>query len=286
MEKAIQGIESTAQILKGSNELIPTKNPNKCRVCEYLVLCKWRADTPEYQPPYFLDIETNLEGTLVWCIGIFDPIEARFTQFFLETEVDELSILRDTIRLLSRRPSSRIMSFSASAFDKRIIRKRLEANNLDIGISKRIVDLHPILRTRLGEKVLGRFKEFSSKYGYEFIYDDMDGEEAALLYEEYKSSKKQSIKIKLLNYNKDDAMALVYLAMKIPDAFDFKRSQFARAPPHMLIGPLAGGDDVDPEAVPLRHGVVYAPVHEVSEVSFEHGALGRGVYGPADPLVG
>ena len=224
-EQAIQGIENTSQILRGSNELIPTKNPNKCRVCEYIVLCRWRADIPEYQPPYFLDIETNLEGTLVWCIGIFDPVEARFTQFFLEPEADESSILRDSIQLFSKRPSSRIMSFSASAFERRIIRKRLEANDLDVGISKRIVDLHPILRARLREKILGGLKEFSSKYGYMFMYEGMDGLQAALLYDEYKSNKKRSIKNKLLDYNRDDVIALVYLAMKMPDAFDFKRSQ-------------------------------------------------------------
>jgi len=224
-EQAIQGIENTAQILRGSNELIPTKNPNKCRVCEYIVLCRWRADIPEYQPPYFLDIETNLEGTLVWCIGIFDPVEARFTQFFLEPEADESSILCDSIQLFSQRPSSRIMSFSASAFERRIIRKRLEANDLDVGISKRIVDLHPILRARLREKVLGGLKELSIKYGYKFMYDDMDGPKAALLYSKYQLSKEQSIKNKLLNYNRDDVMALRHLAMNIPDAFDYKRFQ-------------------------------------------------------------
>lgn len=126
-EKAILAIRETAQIVRGSNNLIPTKNPSKCKVCEYRVLCKWRADLKGYVPPYFLDIETNEEGTLIWCVGIFDSAEAKFSQFFLERETDESSILEDAIRLLSQRPSSRILSFSGSGYESRILRKQLEA---------------------------------------------------------------------------------------------------------------------------------------------------------------
>jgi CRISPR/Cas system-associated exonuclease Cas4 (RecB family) len=221
-EKAIQGIDDTAQILKGSNELIPTKNPNKCRVCEYRVFCKWRADVQGYSPPYFLDIETNIEGTLVWCVGIFDAVEAKFTQFFLEPEADEPSMLRDGLQLLSQRPSSRILSFSGSAFESRILRKRLEAHNFGSDISRRILDVHPKICWELKLKSTGGLKLLSSKYGYNYKYE-MDGSEAASLYGDYQKSKKQSIRSLLLRYNEDDVMALIYLAMRIPDAFDYNR---------------------------------------------------------------
>lgn len=222
-EKAIQGIEKTTQIRKGSNNLIPTKYPNKCKVCEYRVLCKWRADLQEYLPPYFLDIETNLESTLVWCVGIFDPLEAKFSQFFLEPEAEESSILEGFIKLISQRPSSKILSFSGSAFDSRILRKQLKANNLDKDISRRILDVHPIIRGRLKKKVLGGLKELAARYGYKFKYSDMDGIIAASLYSNYQKNKEPSIKNMLLKYNKDDVMSLVHLAMRIPDAFDYKR---------------------------------------------------------------
>jgi len=221
MEKAIQGIGNTAQILKGSNELIPTKNPNKCRICEYRVLCRWRADVQGYSPPYFLDIETNMEGTLVWCIGIFDPMEAKLSQFFLEPEADEPSTLRDGLQLLSQRPSSRILSFSGSAFESRILQQRLEAHNFSTDISRRILDVHPKICWKLKLRSTGGLKLFSSKYGYNYKYE-MDGAEAASLYCDYQKSKKQSIRSLLLRYNEDDVMALIHLAKRIPDAFDYR----------------------------------------------------------------
>jgi len=219
-EKAIRAIRETAQIVKGSNNLIPTKNPSKCKVCEYRVLCKWRADLKEYVPPYFLDIETNIQGTLIWCIGIFDSVEAKISQFFLEPEADESSILKDVVQLLSQRPASRILSFSGSAYERRILRKQLETNNIDKDVSRRILDVHPIICGKLKKKALRGLKTIAAKYGYKFKYDDMNGRKAASLYDDYKRNKRQSIKNKLLEYNKDDVMALGHLAMRIPDAFD------------------------------------------------------------------
>ena len=46
------------------------------------------------------------------------------------------------------------------------------------------------------------------------------------------------------------------------------------------------GDDADSESVSMRHGIAYAPVHEVAEVTYEHGGFGRGIYGSTDPFVG
>jgi hypothetical protein len=160
-----------------------------------------------------------MEGTLVWCVGIFDPMEAKFSQFFLEPEADEPSMLRDSLQLLSQRPSSRILSFSGSAFESRILRKRLEAHNFSTDISRRILDVHPKICWKLKLKSTGGLKLLSSKYGYNYKYE-MDGPEAASLYGDYQKSKKQSIRSLLLRYNEDDVMALIHLAKRIPDAFD------------------------------------------------------------------
>ncbi len=218
-EKAIQGVKGTAQILMGSNELIATQNPNKCKVCEYRIVCKWRTDIRCYSPPYFLDIETNLAGNLIWCIGIYDPVDSSFNQFFLEPGDEESNILTKMVEIVSKRPMSNILTFSGSNFDNRVIGKQLIANSMDSSIVNRIWDVHPRLMWKLGVKKTGGLKLLSSFYGFRYEIE-MNGIEAAILYGDYLNSSDELIRNQLLRYNKDDVMALAHLAINIQDAFE------------------------------------------------------------------
>lgn len=83
--------------------------------------------------------------------------------------------------------------------------------------------MYPIIRWKLKKKALGGLKTIAAECGYKFKYGDMNGLKAASLYGDYKRNRKQSIKNRLLEYNKDDVMALVHLAMRMPDAFDCKQ---------------------------------------------------------------
>ena len=170
-----------------------------------------------------LDLEYD-NFACIWLVGLLAPnIEAtKCYQFFADERVDEKDILVKFIELVENYPTYQILTWDGLRADIPQLeaawnRHKLPKQKLQ-SFRRRHLDLYnfflhnwrfPLLS--FGLKEIGRYLGFKRKY------EDMDGLEAQMLYHQYlnmpENNKRQrsNIKQKLLEYNKEDLEATLYV---------------------------------------------------------------------------
>jgi len=222
LNKQIQTAASQAmELIRRHAEPRPTSNPNKCCVCEYRVLCKWRADFPNYPSPYIVDIETDMQGHCIWGITAYSSKDAELRQFFAERPSRERGIVSDFISYVNENPEAAILSFSGSNYDSRILRDRMEhlrlCENLD---DRRFVDMCGHLRQA---GLRGTLTEISEPF-YRFRHVHLKKGAAWICYRRFLRTKKKGsrsrLKRILFEYMADDVLGLIKICLGCPDPFD------------------------------------------------------------------
>ena len=161
----------------------------------------------------YLDIETNLDQSLVWLVGVYSESRGLFKSFFAKDEDEEKKVLSDLVEFASREPEAAIGFYACTGFDRRVLESRLTANGLPTDLCGRMVDLCLPLRRAIAFPLKSYgIKSLAGYFDYEYSHPDLDGFGVALLYmNEYRNTHNQTLQAKMLEYNKDDVMFLKQL---------------------------------------------------------------------------
>lgn len=168
-------------------------------------------------PEVFLDIETDLDQSYIWLVGLCVGREGRYIGFFAETPKNEKKILVQFLNFMGRHPTPNLLSCSGSQFEERVIRNRLSYHGLDTSICDRIVDLNPIISSSVALPIQsGRVKEIAGFFGYRYKHPDLSGFQVGSLYQSKylrlkKATERRKLARKFREYNRDDIRSLPFI---------------------------------------------------------------------------
>lgn len=168
----------------------------------------------------YYDIETDIRQNIVWLIGVYDPIHDSFRQFFAKNKSDEKKILEEFSDYMRDVSCTKLCSYSASNFDRRVLKNRLIAQSIDsspfdsteetdfgLFVQKHFLARVPNYKLR----TIGDFFDYPWSHKH-----DIDGLYVALSYEKYQRDNAFEIDWnRLLEYNRDDVLAIPFIINKM-----------------------------------------------------------------------
>jgi len=163
-----------------------------------------------------LDIETNLTSDLVWMIGIYDTEKNKIIQFVAHKPSDEKIILKQFLDYV-KSYKGKIYTFSATKFDERVIKKRMQHHKIKYSILPKFVDLaFDIIRCYAFPFKSYGLKHISDYFEYDFKHPDISGMWVAIEYlRTYQETKNKKLMKKFLEYNEDDLRSLKWIMDKL-----------------------------------------------------------------------
>ena len=164
--------------------------------------------------PMFFDIETDIGGGRVWLIGTL--WKGVFRQFFSEDWEGEATMLRQFLEFLAADPPPEMVSYSCTAFDKRVLVSAMERCGLDARCFDRIthVDLGKELRKRLALPTSNfAVKDVGEYFGYSFKHTELGGLQVAVEYAKHLREGKP-LDQRVLRYNEDDVRVIGHILRK------------------------------------------------------------------------
>lgn len=164
----------------------------------------------------FLDIETDLDQSLVWLIGIYFKKTQEFVQLVAETPKEERKILREFLERLNGYSGS-IYTFSGTGFDERVLKNRLDVHGFDSSNLPPFVDIHHAIPSSVALPLKSySLKSVAAYFGYEYRHPGLDGMTVAIEYlTNYQRSRNKTLLKKLLEYNEDDIRSLPWMLEQI-----------------------------------------------------------------------
>jgi len=173
-------------------------------------------------PKYFYcDIETNRSQSVIWIIGIYNPTKREFRQFVIKKLNAERRNLADFNSYLKRNGFPTMISYSGCKFEERTIKNRFaELGMPSRGNSVKDVDLGKWVQTRVFGKFRGHgLKELGAALGYEFKHPEMNGFDVGQMFTSYANKPERLPMRKILEYNRDDVMAIPFIVQRINEIF-------------------------------------------------------------------
>jgi len=163
-----------------------------------------------------LDIETNLTSDLVWMIGIYDTEKNKIIQFVAHKPSDEKIILKQFLDCV-KSYKGKIYTFSASKFDERVIKKRMQHHKIKYSLLPKFVDLAiDVIRCYAFPFKSYGLKQISGYFEYDFKHPDIGGMWVASEYlNTYQKTKNKKLMKKFLEYNEDDLRSLKLIMDKL-----------------------------------------------------------------------
>jgi len=163
-----------------------------------------------------LDIETNLTSDLVWMIGIYDTEKNKIIQFVAHKPSDEKIILKQFLDYV-KSYKGKIYTFSATKFDERVIKKRMEYHKIKHSSLPIFVDLAlDVIRCYAFPFKSYGLKQISDYFEYDFKHPDIGGMWVAIEYlRTYQETKDKKLMKKFLEYNEDDLRSLKLIMDKL-----------------------------------------------------------------------
>ena len=171
-----------------------------CRICDDA----WRELRPQRVLVY--DVETNIEQSKVWCIGVWNGREKEFVQFF-ETR-NERRLLDSLFEYVNNSPNLVPVSFSATGFDQRMLCQSAKRYRLEVpSCFEHEIDLGSLVVHRTIGMPKGGLKQVAPFFSYEWADPSIDGMFVGMEYSRFLQDGSEPDWDKLLEYNKDDVMA-------------------------------------------------------------------------------
>lgn len=167
-------------------------------------------------PRLYLDIETDLQQSYTWLVGVAMEEIAEVRQFFAPHPDKEGKMLRELAAFLATKADHCIVHFSGFNFDRRILMQRLQNYVITTPQSlSQSVDCLPALRSSLAlpTRRMG-LKDASACFGYSFAHPEIDGWQVAYDYQKAIQFGKP-VPERLLAYNRDDVLALRFLVQQV-----------------------------------------------------------------------
>lgn len=168
------------------------------------------------RPRLYLDIETNLQQSYTWLVGVASEEGNEVRQFFAPHPDEEGEMLQELSAFLTTVADHSVVHFSGTQFDRRILVQRMENYDLLpppalLRSTDSLFALRPCLV--LPSRSL-KLKEAAECLGYHFAHSDLDGFMVA--YEYQKAIQAGSaVPKRLLAYNRDDVLALRFLIQEV-----------------------------------------------------------------------
>ena len=168
----------------------------------------------------FLDIETDVEQSVVWLVGVYSERSQQFRSFFANDPKEERKILlqlsefgRDGVE------EDPIYYYSCNNFDKRVLEARFRAYVMEQNITQRMVDLCPRIRNAVALPLKSySLKDLARYFDYQYKHLGLDGWAVALMYfGEYLKNKDPATASVLMEYNRDDVLFLPQLVQRVED---------------------------------------------------------------------
>jgi Icc-related predicted phosphoesterase/uncharacterized protein YprB with RNaseH-like and TPR domain len=160
----------------------------------------------------YVDIETDLSGSLVWLIGLYNSATGEFRNLFAETGKEEQQILKEFVRI-TKGDKSPIYFYAGMGYDQRVLKNRLTHYGLCDDCTSRMVDLLPVIRRSVALPLKTyALKAVSRYFGYEYRHPTMDGFEVATRYlTEYLTAPSDGLKKLFQEYNEDDTRSPAHI---------------------------------------------------------------------------
>jgi Icc-related predicted phosphoesterase len=195
------------------------------------------------EPRIYLDIESDIQQSYCWLVGIGGDLSDDVEQFFAPSPHDERRMLEAFVAGLSNRTEPALLHFSGSDFDRRLLLRRLAFYRLPIpGVLESSIDSHKELfySVCMPTAAFG-LKEVAEAFGYSFRHRDLSGFDVGYQYQQA-ARNDQPVDRKLLEYNRDDVLAIRYIlravaGLRLPTSKPFDIAAAARRIDHMLRRP-------------------------------------------------
>jgi predicted RecB family nuclease len=172
-----------------------------------------------FEPPdsnlIFIDIETDIACERVWLIGLL--VDNQFIQLYADNWDEEKAILLRFLEILKDHSEYKLVSYSCTNFDYRVLLAALNRYSLDASV------LESYEHTDLGIEMRNCFvfpnqsyalKNLGAFMKYPFKYPEIDGLVVALKYMSHVEDGKPLDKT-LLEYNEDDVRVIPYLISEL-----------------------------------------------------------------------
>jgi predicted RecB family nuclease len=168
------------------------------------------------KPRLYLDIETDLQQSYTWLVGVAEEEGDEVHQFFASHPSEEGDMLRELAVFLKARAGHSLVHFSGFNFDRNVIVRRMESHGIVTPVPLlQSIDCLPELRRSLALPTKGMgLKEAVECLGYRFAHPDLDGFGVAYEYQKAIQAG-SSVPERLLMYNRDDVLALRFLIREV-----------------------------------------------------------------------
>lgn len=168
------------------------------------------------KPRLYLDIETDLQKSYTWLVGVAAEEGDEVRQFFAPHPSKESEVLRELAAFLTANAEYSVVHFSGSHFDPRTLVQRMESHGITPPPSlPRSTDCLVAIRPCLALPSPSlRLKEAVECFGYRFAYPELDGFMVANEYQRAVESGRP-VPARLLAYNRDDVLALRFLIHEV-----------------------------------------------------------------------
>lgn len=165
----------------------------------------------------FVDIETDLEQSQVWCIGLYSCADDEFTQ--LVSLDDEQALFEDFREYLDEHGSPRLVYYAGNRFDEKYLSEGAERTNVQLSdVVAEWIDACLISRKSIFHPTEGHeLDTIASGLGFVFAHPEVGGLEIGSAYSVYRSegeSPEDGWK-QYLEYNLDDVLAIKYIIEKV-----------------------------------------------------------------------
>jgi predicted RecB family nuclease len=168
------------------------------------------------KPRLYLDIETDLQQSYTWLVGIVEEEGDEVRQFYAPHPSEEGEMLRELAVFLTPKADHSLVHFSGFNFDRSVLVRRMESHGIAPPLPLlQSIDCLPALRNSLALPTRGMgLKEAAECLGYRFAHPDLDGFMVAYEYQKAIGANRPAPE-RLLAYNRDDVLALRFLIQEV-----------------------------------------------------------------------
>lgn len=169
-----------------------------------------------------VDIETDLSQDRIWLIGMYSFRDNEFARIFEKD--DEEKLLKEFIEYLRNQAGPELVYYGNNRFDEKCLKRRMREHGLNEGV--KLMENSYDLGIQVHNHLLGEFNRtnldsLARKIAdYEYQYPEMDGFIVGSKYTKYLLDNQEPDWEKLLDYNKDDVMALKAVTDRIRGLLD------------------------------------------------------------------
>ena len=134
-------------------------------------------------------------------------------------------------------PQAKLLTYSGSRFEERVIRSKLMVHGLPSAVCDRMIDLFQIISQTVALPTKSyQVKEIGAFFGYRYKHPGIDGTTVASLYQgTYQKLKTQpsreKLRKKLVEYNEDDVRCLPFILDAIEHAWKNKNTEIMESSP-------------------------------------------------------